>query len=91
VNFHQEPGRDTAGRADPTWPKRAGYSIPCAVMLGSGGWELGGKNSLTAGELAAGELAAAVVEGGSLGCAVCVVYSPYLYHCCCCSLSLLFC
>jgi len=31
------PGRDTAGRADPTWPNRAGYSIPCAVMLGSGG------------------------------------------------------
>jgi len=23
--------------ADPTWPNRAGYSIPCAVMLGSGG------------------------------------------------------
>jgi len=35
VNFHQiqegNPGRDT------TWPNRAGYSIPCAVMLGSGG------------------------------------------------------
>jgi len=31
------PGRDTAGRADPTWRNRAGYSIPCAVMLGSGG------------------------------------------------------
>jgi len=29
------PGRDTAGRADPTWPNRAGYSIPCAFMLGS--------------------------------------------------------
>jgi len=29
----------TAGWADPTptWPNRAGYSIPCAVMLGSGG------------------------------------------------------
>ena len=23
--------------ADPTWPNRAGYSIPCDVMLGSGG------------------------------------------------------
>jgi len=31
------PGRDTAGQADPTWPNRAGYSIPCAVMLGSSG------------------------------------------------------
>jgi len=24
------------GGAHPTWPNRAGYSIPCAVMLGSG-------------------------------------------------------
>jgi len=32
------PGRGTAGQADPTWPNRAGYSIPCAVILGSGGW-----------------------------------------------------
>jgi len=39
VNFHQNPGRGTAGWADPTptWPNRAGYSIPCAAMLGSGG------------------------------------------------------
>jgi len=39
VNFHQNPGRGTAGRADPTptWPNRVGYSMPCAVMLGSGG------------------------------------------------------
>jgi len=39
VNFHQNPGRGTAGWADPTptWPNRAGYSIPCAVVLGSGG------------------------------------------------------
>jgi len=49
VNFHWTPGRDTAGRADPTWPNRAGYSIPCAIMLGSGGGELGGKNSLAVG------------------------------------------
>jgi len=28
VNFHQNPGRDTAGGgADPSWPNRAGYSI----------------------------------------------------------------
>jgi len=31
------PGRGTAGRADPNWPNRAQYSIPCAVTLGSGG------------------------------------------------------
>jgi len=86
VNFHWNPGRGTAGRADPTWPNRAWYSTPCAAMLGSDGGELGGRNSL-----AAGELAVAVVEGGSLGCVVCVVFSPYLYRCCYCSLCLLFC
>jgi len=50
VNFHQNPGRGTAGWADPTptWPNRAGYSIPCAITLGSGGG--GGGNSLTAWE-----------------------------------------
>jgi len=50
VNFYQNPGRGTAGRADPTWPNRAGYSIPCAVMLGSAGRELGGGNSLATRE-----------------------------------------
>jgi len=50
VNFHRNPGRDTAGQADPTGPNRAGYSIPCAVMLGSGGGERGGGNSLAARE-----------------------------------------
>jgi len=88
VNFHQNPGRGTEVWADPTptWPNRAGYSIPCALMLGSGEGELGGGNSL-----AAWELAAAVVEGVSVGRAVCVVFSPYLYGCCYCSLCLLFC
>jgi len=74
------------GRADPTWPNRAGYSIPCAFMLGSGGGKLRGGNSLVAGELVA-----VVVEGSSLGRAVCVVFSPYLYRCCYCSLCSLFC
>jgi len=39
VNFHENPGRGTAGWDDPTpsWPNRARYSIPCAVMLGSDG------------------------------------------------------
>jgi len=71
-NFHQNPGRGTAGRADPTWPNRAGYSIPCAVVLGSGGGELGGRNSL-----AAREHAEAVVESGSLSgfCGLCCVFS----------------
>jgi len=70
VNFHRTPGKGTAGGADPTWPNRAGYSIPCAVMLGAAGGELGGGNSL-----AARERTAAVRENGSLGCAVCVVFS----------------
>jgi len=87
VNFHQNPRRGTAGRADPTWPNRAGYSIPCAVMLGSGWGELGGGNSLTA----RGRAAAAGGESCSLHSAVCVVYSLYLYRCCYCSLCLLLC
>jgi len=39
VNFHRNPGRCTVRQADPTptWQNRAGYSIPCAVTLGSGG------------------------------------------------------
>ena len=61
VNFHQNPGRDTAKRADPTWPNRAGYSIPCAIMLGSGWGEVGGSNSL-----ATWEHVAAVGESCSL-------------------------
>jgi len=47
VNFHQNPGRGTAGWAV---PKRTGYSIPHAVMLGSGGGERDGGNSLVARE-----------------------------------------
>jgi len=46
VNFQQNPGRDTSGRADPTWPNRAG------VMLGSSGEERGSGNSLVARECA---------------------------------------
>ena len=89
VNFHQNTGRDTAGWADPTCPNRAGYSIPCAIMLGSGGGELGGGNSLAAQEY--GRRSSPVQESGSLGCAVCVVFSPCLYCCCSFSLCLLFC
>jgi len=48
--------------ADPTWPNRAGYSIPCAFMLGSGGGERDGGNSLVAWERAA----AVVVESSSV-------------------------
>jgi len=90
VNFHQNPGRGTAGWADPmpTQPNRAGYSIPCAVILGSGGgWAE--RRELTRGS--GGHSGGSVQENGSVGRAVCVVFSPYLYRCCCCSLCLLFC
>jgi len=62
LNFHQNPGGNRVRQADPTWPNRAGYSIPCAVMLGSGGGELGGGNSVAVGEC----VAAAGGESGSL-------------------------
>jgi len=73
------PGRGTAGRADPTWPNRARYSIPCAVTLGSGE---GGGAAGTHSRLGSG--AGPVRENGSVGRAVCVVFSPYLYRCCSC-------
>jgi len=52
ANFHQNPGRGTAGWADPApiWPDRARYSIPCAVMPGSSGEGQHGGNSLAARE-----------------------------------------
>jgi len=36
VNFHQNPGRDTAGGADPTWPNRAGCSILPSFSIRAG-------------------------------------------------------
>jgi len=87
VNFDQNPERDIAGQADLTWPNRAGYSIPCAAMLGSGwGGSCGGGNSVTGSGVRAADS-----DRCSLCSAVCVVYSPYLYRCCSCSLCLLFC
>jgi len=64
VNFHQNPGRGTAGWADPTptWPNRAGYSIPCDVMLGSGGGVARGELTRGSGGLSGG----AVRESGSV-------------------------
>jgi len=47
------------------------------------------RQELTSGSGARG--ASQVLESGSVGCAICVVFSPYLYRCCCCSLCLLFC
>jgi len=66
VNFHQNPGRGTAGWADPspTWPNRAGYSIPCAVMLGSGGGGGVARQELTHGS--GGHSGSSVRESGSV-------------------------
>jgi len=71
VNFHQKPGRGTARRVDPTWPTRAEYSTPCAVMLGSGWRKLGSAKAVAAQERAA----AVGGESGSLCSAVlCCVF-----------------
>jgi len=32
VNFHKKSGGDTAGMADPNWPSKVGYSMPCAII-----------------------------------------------------------
>jgi len=86
VNFHQEPGGDTARWADPTWPNRAGYSIPCAVKLGSGGGALGGGNSLMAREHAApvrsGRVALWVVRFVLCILFICIVVVPVPSVCC---------
>jgi len=86
VNFHRTPGRGTAGRADPTWPNRAGYSISCAVMMGSGGGELGGGNSLAARELVAlvlsGRTALWVVRFVLCFLLICTVVVPVPFVCC---------
>ena len=86
VNFHWTPGRGTAGRADPTWPNRAGYSIPCAAMLGSGGGELGGGNSLTARECGCQSGPGERLSGScGLRCVflvICIVVFPVPFVCC---------
>jgi len=66
------PGRDTAGRADPTWPNRAGHSIPCAVMLGSGGGGQCNRDSLAARER---ERRSCLGERLSGSCGLCRVFS----------------
>jgi len=53
VNFQPKPEGDTALRGDPTWPNRIGYSISCAIMLGSGWGELGGGKAVAVLERAA--------------------------------------
>jgi len=66
------PGRDTARRADPTWSNRAGYSIPCAVMLGSVEGGGAARRELTSG-LGVGSGSRGVQLCGS--CSLCWVFS----------------
>jgi len=72
------------GGADPIWPNRARYSIPCAIMLGSGvGGGVAGTHSRSGAFSKGGESSSVLL--------VCFVYSPCLYRCRYCSLCLLFC
>jgi len=77
-----QPGRLTPpGQTEQGIP----YHVPsCWVPVG-GSWGAGTPSRL--GSAGAGP----VRENGSLGHMVCVVFSPYLYRCYYCSLSLLFC
>jgi len=86
VHYHQKPGGDTAGRADPTWPNRTWYSIPCAAMLGSG-WGAGQEE----GSRDSGARRAPGSECCSVHFTVSFLYYPYQYCCCYCLLHLLFC
>ena len=86
VNFHQNPGRGTAAWADPTWPNRAGYSIPWAAMLGSGGGGRHGGKSLAARELVApvwsGRTALWVVQFVLCFLLICIVVVTVPFVCC---------
>jgi len=88
VNFHQNPGRGTAGWAEPTptWPNGAGYSIPCAVMLGSGGGGSAAGTHLRLGSARCRlwRVALQVVRFMSCLLLICIVVAPV-------SLCLLFC
>ena len=76
--------------ADPTWPNRTRYSIPCEVTLGSGGG--GARRELSRG--LGGRGAGPVQESGCLGRAVhCCVFSLFvpllfLFPSVCCSVKL---
>jgi len=60
------------------------YHVPsCWVPMG-GSWAMGTHSGGSGAR-------AAIRESSSLGRVVCVVFSPYLYRCCYCSLCLLFC
>ena len=59
INFHQEPGGNTAGRADPTWPNRARvFHTMCrhaGFWLGEAGWREGSCGSGGCGSGVGGE------------------------------------
>jgi len=71
--------------ADPTWPNRAGCSIPCAVTLSSGGGEWCGGNSLVAGERTAPVLSkreGLLCEFVLYFLLICIVVVTVLFVCC---------
>ena len=86
ANFHQKPGEDTSVWTDPNWPNKTGYSIPCAVMLGSG-WGTGQRKI----NWGSGVRRAPDSESCSEHFAICFVYFSYQNnilssYCCYCSL-----
>jgi len=67
---------------DPTWPNRAGYSIPFAVMQGSGVGEWGGGNSLVAWERTVSGESGSVVQFVLCILLICIVVVTVHFVCC---------
>ena len=92
VNFPQNPGRGTArwSGPTPTWPNRAGYSVPRAVMLGS---SEGGSAAGTHSRLGSVWRRSCSGERLSVSCGSCCVFSLsvsllFLFPFVCCSVKL---
>ena len=88
VNFLPDSRK---GHSRAAWPHLAKQSRVFHTMCRHAGfwWGGAGRRELTHGLGAWHQSSPG--ERGSVGCAICVVFSPYLYHCCSCSLCLLFC
>jgi len=77
----QPGGKTPPGQTEQGIP----YHVPSCWVLVGRSWVAGTHSRLGSAR------GSPVRESCSLGCAVCVVHSPYLYRCCYCSLCLLFC
>jgi len=85
VNFHWNPGRGTARWADSTWPNRTGYSIPCAIMLGSSGggsWATETHSRLGSAQRQSGRASLWVVRFVLCFLLICIVVVTVLFVCC---------